>query len=128
HPSRWIVRSNLAACYATMSDFTKDLTVLEEAISMQRQLLDMAESTSDRITASTNLGVSFVARYKQLKLVDDITEAISIHTEALECSGYTDPHSKMCLDHLTKELMTRFEITGCLDDLDTAIRHLRLAL
>ncbi|KAF8992887.1 CHAT domain-containing protein [Cyathus striatus] len=128
HPSRWKVMSNLAACCTITFRFTKDLGVLEEAISKQRQLLDMAESTSDRITALTNLGISFEERYQHVKLVDDINEAISIHTEALECSGYTGPHSKMCLDYLTKELITRFEITGGLDDLDAAIKHRRLAL
>ncbi|RXW17249.1 hypothetical protein EST38_g8606 [Candolleomyces aberdarensis] len=108
---------------------TGSLVDFEEAISLNRQLLEFRPSSHpDRSASLSDLGIALWNRYQQTRAMADLEEATSLRREALELEPSPHPHRSSLLSDLGSALCDRYRCTGSVADLDEAISVHREAL
>ncbi|THH04718.1 hypothetical protein EW146_g10105 [Bondarzewia mesenterica] len=121
--------NNLASTLSTQFGQTGQLGDLEEAISFDRQALDLRPAPHpDRWISLNNLATTLWTRFGQTGQPGDLEETISFHRQAVELRPAPHLHRWMSLNNLATALSTRFKQTDQLGDLEEAISFHRRAL
>jgi DNA-directed RNA polymerase subunit N (RpoN/RPB10) len=108
---------------------TGDLRLLDEAISSERETLDLRpKGHPHRSMSCVNLAASLWTRYQRTGDADLLDEAINLEREALDLHPEGHPHHSISCVNLALSLRTRYEHTGDVNLLDEAINLEREAL
>jgi hypothetical protein len=129
HPDRSISCTNLAFSLHIRYKHTGDAAVLDEAINLEREVLDLCPAGHpDRSRSCGNLAVSIWTSYKLTGDVRLLDEAIDLKREALGLCPAEHPDRFMSCTNLAASLQTRYRLTGDVRLLDEAIDLKREAL
>jgi hypothetical protein len=129
-PARWTVLANLGAALHETFDYTGELVVLEQAISVQETLVASAESvTPERLL---NLGVSLLARFRRRRGQKDLKRAIALFDDAARSTDLSTVRASamnseanarsLRFDEYRGTLSLRPEIDRCIALREAAIR------
>ncbi|VDB87841.1 unnamed protein product [Peniophora sp. CBMAI 1063] len=130
HPSKPSRLNNLGNALSSLSDRSKDPVDLEQAISAYGRAVNLTPDDHPRkLTRLINLCQELGRRFEIGHKMVDIEDAISAAYVALEtASERSGPDLSVCYSILGVCFMQRFELTGSLDNIQTAITLLKRSL
>ncbi len=116
--TRRVALANLGAALHEMYDSTGQISVLDQAIIVQQQLLDRpGEWLPERLL---NLGVSLLARFRRRRATSDLDQAITLFEEVYR-SAASPIERASALNSQANGLSLRHDLTGSLADVDQSI-------
>ncbi|KAH0833940.1 TPR-like protein, partial [Lanmaoa asiatica] len=129
HPHRPTSLHNLARYLTIRHNQIGEMSDLEEAIILDREVLELRSCGHlDRTKSLNNLGVDLSARYHHLGIMSDLETAIILTREALDLCPLGHPDSPSLLSNLAIYLYTRYNQLGLMNNLDEAIVFSRKVL
>jgi len=126
-PARSLILLNYIQALLARYDQTAAVADLDTAIAAARDVVGSFLIDPVRAGILSALSDAYHSRYTRLAVPEDLDQAVAIGQEAVRATAQGDPHLAERLVGLGKALRTRFDHTGTVDDLDTAINVTRRA-
>lgn len=122
--------NNLGNAWRDYFDHTGEFTVLQEAITVFEQAVELSHEARphDRALCLTNLGTGLRHRYRYTKKPQDIHQAIQRFEEAVAITPVNSPNLHLYLNNLGRGFQTRYWVTLSPVDLGEAIKYFMQAI
>ncbi|EWC48082.1 hypothetical protein DRE_02661 [Drechslerella stenobrocha 248] len=129
--TRQTALNNLGACLQLQFESEGLPGALDEAISSQREAVDLSPTPSpSRSISLAGLAESYTRRYYILGRIEDISAAVELGREAVAIEGLEDTFFNdfpLMLTNLGLALVKRYEALGIIDDLEDSLEYCKQA-